>query len=141
MEEYLIVKSGRHELALNIDFVEEIIRLDLVPGARIEKSDDRPILNYSGKTYYIFQVFATPGGDSTKAVNRIIICISNNSYLAIPVDSAEEILRIAGDKVSGDFTAPAGFAPDVITGVIATEEGRTIYICDLRKIQSPFLIS
>ena len=120
--EYLVVQVGNRQAAVAL---ENVLRIEQVPIARIEYIGHRPVLNFSGQ---LLPVEDAPGlinaaQEMPHATIIVVICREGNRQMGIAVNSVLDVAR-GGDLFAAGSNQPASgltLLRDKVTSVVDLE--------------------
>jgi two-component system chemotaxis sensor kinase CheA len=120
--EYLVVQVGNRQAAVAL---ENVLRIEQVPVARIEYIGHRPVLNFSGQLLPVEDAagLINAAQDSPEATIIVVVCREGNRQVGIAVDSVLDVAR-GGDLFEAGSSQPASgltLLRDKVTGVVDLE--------------------
>jgi two-component system chemotaxis sensor kinase CheA len=120
--EYLVVQVGSRQAAVAL---ENVLRIEQVPIARIEYIGHRPVLNFSGQLLPVDDAAGLINAvqDTPEANLIVVVCREGNRQVGIAVDSVLDVAR-GGDLSEAGNNQPATgltLLCDKVTGVVDLE--------------------
>jgi two-component system chemotaxis sensor kinase CheA len=120
--EYLVVQVGGRQAAVAL---ENVLRIEQVPLARIEYIGHRPVLNFSGQLLPLEDAagLINAAQDSPEATVIVVVCREGNRQVGIAVDSVLDVAR-GGDLFEAGNSQPASgltLLRDKVTSVVDLE--------------------
>ncbi|UWZ84074.1 chemotaxis protein CheW [Occallatibacter riparius] len=120
--EYLVVQVGNRQAAVAL---ENVLRIEQVPIARIEYIGHRPVLNFSGQLLPVEDAagLINAAQDTPEATIIVVVCREGNRQMGIAVDSVLDVAR-GGDLFEAGNRQPASgltLLRDKVTRVVDLE--------------------
>jgi two-component system chemotaxis sensor kinase CheA len=120
--EYLVVQVGNRQAAVAL---ENVLRIEQVPIARIEYIGHRPVLNFSGQLLPVEDAagLINAAQGTPDATIIVVVCREGNRQMGIAVDSVLDVAR-GGDLFEAGSNQPAAgltLLRDKVTGVVDLE--------------------
>ncbi len=128
-------KLGQEEYAVDIQYVQEIIRIQEITQVPDIPDFVEGIINLRGKIIPIIDLQKRfklkKYNDSEKT--RIVVVEQNEKIIGLTVNSVKEVLNISTDKIEPPPSTVAGIGKEYLKG-IGNLENRLLILLDLNSI-------
>ena len=134
-KQYIVVQIGNEKYGIDINFIDNIVRMQKITRVPKVQSYFKGIINLRGEVLPIyslrrkFGLEEIPVNDQTK----IIVTTSNGVTIAFKVDEVKEIIDCTVDKLS-QFPVIARTRETDYVDMVANHNGRLILLLNQDKI-------
>ena len=136
MKQYIVVSIGNENYGIDINYVDNIVRMQKI--TRVPKAQNyfKGIINLRGEIVPVMSIRKKMNLDDdvfSKDTRIIILKIEDNGSLGIVVDEVREVVTLAGEQIERVAPDSKDSAPNFINGIGKNGEA-LISLLDIYKI-------